>query len=60
MPLITRDIIQELRLPMLPLEKQKLILQTFRLHSKAKQIRQRINMLEEAIFQHQLFQKSNQ
>lgn len=60
MPLITRDIIEELRLPMLPLEKQKLILQTFRLHSKAKQIRQRINMLEEALFQHQLFQKSNQ
>lgn len=60
MPLITRDIIEELFLPMLSLEKQRLILQTFRLHAKVKHIRQRINTLEEILFQHQLFQKANQ
>lgn len=60
MPLITRDIIEELHLPMLPLEKQRLIVQTFRLHVDAKHIRQRITMLEETLFQHQIFQKAIQ
>jgi restriction endonuclease S subunit len=60
MPLITRDIIEELLLPMLPLEKQAIILQAFRLHVKAKHIRQRIDNLEESLFHHQLFQKAIQ
>ncbi|WP_217604697.1 restriction endonuclease subunit S [Chitinophaga sp. GbtcB8] len=54
MPLITRDVIEQLEIPVPSLEKQQIILQVQGLEQQAMQLRLRINQLTETIFRHNL------
>lgn len=56
MQLITRDVIEQLELPVPSLEKQRIILHTQSLQQKATELRSQINKLNETIFHHSLLQ----
>lgn len=58
-PLITRDVIEQLELPIPSLEKQENILKAQSLQQQAAQLRSRINQLNETIFHYNLFQIAN-
>jgi hypothetical protein len=59
MPMITRDVIEQLELPIPSLEKQQMILLTQSLQQKSMQLRSRINQLNETIFQYNILQSAN-
>jgi Type I restriction modification DNA specificity domain len=59
MPLITRDVIEQLEVPIPSLERQRLILQARRLQQQAMQLRSRINQLDETIFHYNILQTAN-
>lgn len=59
MPLITRDVIEELMIPVPPVERQTKILRLQQLQQHAMHLRRRINELKESLFQYQLLQIAN-
>ncbi|SFN34515.1 Type I restriction modification DNA specificity domain-containing protein [Chitinophaga sp. YR627] len=59
MPLITRDVIERLELPVPSLQKQESIVQVNLLQQQAMQLRLQINNLNETIFHQQLLQTAN-
>ena len=59
MPMITRDVIEQLKLPIPSLEKQQMILLAQGLQQKAVQLRSRINQLEETLFHYHILQSAN-
>jgi restriction endonuclease S subunit len=58
-PLITKDVIENLEMPVPSLERQKNILRLEQLHRSAASIRSRINQLNETVFYSHLLQKAN-
>lgn len=59
-PLITRDVVEQLEIPVPTLIKQATILQVQQLHQAATSLRSRINRLNETIFYSNLLQSANQ
>lgn len=59
MPLITRDVIEELQVPVPSIKKQELIVGTHRLQQQATQLRSRMIQLNETLFQYHLLQTAN-
>jgi restriction endonuclease S subunit len=60
MPMITRDIIEQLELPIPSLEKQRMILLAQDMQRRAMQLRSRIDQLNKTIFHFNLLQTANQ
>jgi hypothetical protein len=60
MPLITRDVVAEIEVPIPSLEKQEMIVKAECLQQKATELRLRIHQLNETIFHYNLLQTANQ
>jgi restriction endonuclease S subunit len=58
-PLITRDVIEGLLVPVPPIKKQERIIRLQRLQQQAIRLRMRINELNESLFQNRLLEIAN-
>lgn len=58
-PLITRDVIEGLQVPVPSVKKQELIVAAHRLRQQSTRIRSQMNQLNESLFEYQLLQTAN-